>query len=640
MIAPSMIVAPMIVATAGHVDHGKTSLVRRLTGVDTDRLPEEKRRGLTIDLGFAYANLPDGTRIGFVDVPGHERFLRTMLAGVMGIDSALLVVAADDGPMPQTREHLAILGLIGVAELSVAVSKIDRVSPTRVAEVAEAMRELAATHGFARVPILPVSSESGEGFPDLQAHLAARARTRVARRTGVGFRLAVDRCFTLPGAGTIVTGTVAAGRAQVGDLLLLTPRGTQLRVRSIHAQDRDSDEARAGERCALAIAGARLDRAQVQRGDWIVTPDLHAPTRRFDAHVRPWGDAMLRPGLPVHVHLGTADIGGRLTLLSDAIAAEGGFVRIALDREAAVLHGDRVVIRDHAARRTLAGGRVVDPFPPVRHVARASRMPVLRALDEPDPTAALRALLGVEGSVYLQGFARARNLDPAGLHIGEARRIGRPGAAVLVSDPAYDTLGCTTLDALAEWHRREPASGGPNKAALVQVLSARADRPVIEAVIADLVASGGVLREGATLRLAGHAPRLSEQDEALWSRVEPALVQSGLRPPRVRELAARFDCAPEEMERSLMRFETFGFVLRVAPNRFFPPETIGRLAAVAGELAAASDEGGFAAGQFAVETGIGRNLAIQVLEFLDRIGVTRRVGELRHVVRSVDDALG
>lgn len=371
-----------------------------------------------------------------------------------------------------------------------------------------------------------------------------------------------------------------------------------------------------------------------------MTPDLHAPTQRLDAHLRPWGDAALRPGLPVHVHLGTADIGGRLALLSDTVGTDGGFVRIVLDREAAVLHGDRVVIRDHAARRTLAGGRVVDPFPPLHHVPRAMRLPVLRALDETVPSAALRALLDVEGCVHLQGFARARNLDPAGLDPGAARQIGRPGDVVLVSDQTHDALRRVTLDALAEWHRREPASGGPGKAALVQSLKARADRSVVEAVIADLVASGAVLRAGATLRLAGHAPHLAEQDEILWSRVAPILAQSGLRPPRVRELAALFDRAPDEMERSLMRFEAFGRLLRVAPNRFFPPETIARLAAIAETLTAAADEGGFAAGQFAGETGIGRNLTIQVLEFLDRIGVTRRVGELRHVVRSVDDALG
>ncbi len=597
-----MIVAPMIVATAGHVDHGKTSLVRRLTGVDTDRLPEEKRRGLTIDLGFAYARLPDGTEIGFVDVPGHERFLRNMLAGVMAIDSALLVVAADDGPMPQTREHLAILDLIGVAQLSVAVSKTDRVTPARVAEVSDAMRALAADSGFHGISVIPVSSETGDGIAVLQAHLAVLACKRVVRPVGAGFRLAVDRCFTLPGAGTIVTGTVAAGDARVGDLLLLTPRGTQVRVRSIHAQDRDSAEARAGDRCALAISGARLDRAQVRRGDWIVTPDLHAPTQRLDAHVRPWGDAALRPGLPVHVHLGTADIGGRLTLLSDAIGAEGGFVRIVLDRPAAVLHGDRVVIRDHAARRTLAGGRVVDPFPPVRHVPRATRLPVLRALDEPDPTAASRALLDVEGCVDLWGFARSRNLDPASLDVGGARRIGRVGCVVLVSDPTYDDLRRATLEALEAWHRRDPASGGPGKAALLQGLRARADRSVVEAVIADLVASGEVLRAGAALRLAGHAPRLAEEDEALWARVAPVLAESGLRPPRVRELAALFDRAPDEMEKDLIRFEAFGRLLRVAPNRFFPPETIARLAAIAGRLATAAEEGGFAAGQFATET--------------------------------------
>lgn len=629
----------MIVATAGHVDHGKTSLVRRLTGVDTDRLPEEKRRGLTIDLGFAYAMLADGTAIGFVDVPGHERFLRNMLAGVLALDCALLIVAADDGPMPQTHEHLAILSLTGVPSVTAVVTKIDRVSDARTSSVTESVRDLLARNDFPGARVLAVSSETGAGLAALSDHLAALARTRVPPEAGAGFRMAVDRCFTLAGAGTVVTGTVAAGQVRVGDLMVLTPRGTQVRVRSIHVHDGEAEEARRGDRCALAIAGARLDRAKVGRGDWVVAPALHAPTTRLDALLRLDGEAMPRAGLPVHVHLGTGDVIGRVTPLSDLAASDGGFARIVLDTPVAALHGDRIVLRDHAARHTLAGGRVIDPAPSTRRRRLADRLALLQALSLPDDSAALHALLDAEGCVDLASFSRTRNVDPGTPDRGTGHVVGRPGDAVLVSEVMHATLRRAVLDALDEWHHRNPTLTGLGKATLLGHLRMHADAPVLDAVIAGLIAEGNVARDKTALRLPSHVARLDEADAALWTRVETLLTNAGLRSLRTRELADQLGRAPEETEQMLVRFEAFGNLLRVARNRFFVIETVQTLARIAGTLAAEA-ESGFPASDFAARTGVGRNLAVQILEFLDRTGTTRRVGELRHVVRSLDEALG
>ncbi|HJU20195.1 MAG TPA: selenocysteine-specific translation elongation factor, partial [Stellaceae bacterium] len=373
----------MILATAGHIDHGKTALVHALTGIDADRLPEEKRRGMTIDLGFAYARLPDGGEIGFVDVPGHERFLPNMLAGVLGIDRVLLVVAADDGPRPQTLEHLDILDLIGVDEITGIVSKVDRVPPERAAAVAAELRALLARAGFSDSPVLSVSSRTGEGIPALVGHLEERARAAAQSRAQAGapglFRMPIDRAFTLSGIGLVMTGTIAAGRVAVGDHLVLSPRGVALRVRGLHAGNRPVTQAARGERCAVNIAGSIPEGAAPQRGDWLLAGGLHAPTGRLDLWLRAsrLASAPLQDGVPVHLHLGTEDVVGRLAILgarasrpqddsqgrrSQAIApGESGFVQLDLDRPIGALWGDRAVLRDHAARRTLAGGQVVDP---------------------------------------------------------------------------------------------------------------------------------------------------------------------------------------------------------------------------------------------------------------------------------------
>jgi selenocysteine-specific elongation factor len=622
----------MIVALAGHVDHGKTALVRALTGIDPDRLPDEKARGMTIDLGFAHTVLPDGQTVGFVDVPGHERFLTNMLAGVLSIDSTLLVVAADDGPMPQTHEHLAVLALTGVTDIAVAITKIDRVDAARVAEVAAEVRGLLARAGYADPDIMPVSAITGSGMDALRGWLAAKAANWRRRSASGGFRLAIDRGFLVPGTGLVVTGTVTSGQVSVGDRLLLSPSRLGARVRGIQVHHADAPVASAGDRCALAISGARIEKATVRRGDWLVAPGLHAPTMRLDALVRSVEGRAVKHASPVHVHLGAASIPARVLVGAD------GFVHLTLQRETAALFGDRIILRDDATGRVVAGGHVVDPFPPSRRVAKDRRAASLAAMASPDAQQALDALLRVEGWVDLARFGLARNLD--GLDgLSGGIRIGRASEPIVVSAETKDALGAAMIAALAVWHEKNPALPGPGKAALLGSLRAW-PAAVAEAELLERIGRGEISQTGAVYHLSGHRARLAPADEAAWKRIEPAIAADKLRPPRVREVAELLAMPPEETESLLVRLERFGRLVRVAPNRFFQRDGVVALGEIAAALAGESEDGTFTARSFNERSGIGRNLTIQVLEYLDKAGVTRRAGEFRHIVRSVADVMG
>ena len=464
----------MILATAGHIDHGKTALIRALTGVDADRLPEEKRRGLTIDLGFAYATLPDGAELGFVDVPGHERFLSNMLAGVLSIDRVLLVVAADDGPRPQTLEHLDILELIGIDEITGVVTKIDRVDRGRIDAVAAETGALLVAAGFAQPAIFPVSSRTGEGIAALAGHLQksahAAARNRVAACASGLFRMPIDRAFTLPGIGLVVTGTITAGRVVPGDRLLLSPQGTPVRVRGLHGHNRPIETAAAGERCAINLAGSFPEGGEPRRGDWILAAERHAPTTRLDLSLRVsrYAEAPLRDGLPVHLHLGTTDTVGRAAVLGSREIAPGerGFVQLDLEHPVGALCGDRAVLRDHAARRTLAGG------PRRRSVCTAPRAPATGAArgargarrDRPGASAGSAARggrCGRSGAIRLGaqlGAERTRPADRSG-RISACRTGARAGCGDLGAvgrAGRQDRRHCSSPGI-----RRSPTSWGP-----------------------------------------------------------------------------------------------------------------------------------------------------------------------------------
>ncbi len=639
----------MIIATAGHIDHGKTRLVRALTGVDTDRLPEEKQRGLTIDLGFAYHELPDGQRLGFIDVPGHERFIRNMLAGVTSIDFALLVVAVDDGPMPQTEEHLAILDLLGVDRGAVALSKTDRVDAERVEEVSAEVRTMLAATALSEVPFFPVSAETGEGIAALGEHLEATAQTVAARAQSGSFRLAIDRCFTVAGAGLVVTGTVFSGHANTGDQLILSPQGIAVRVRGIHAQNRSATTGVAGERVALNLAGAELDKSNVHRGDWILSAAAHAPTRKLDADIRVLSSEAraLTHWSPVHVHLGAVDVTGRIAVLEQRSIQPGetALAQLVLDREIGAVHGDRVVLRDQAAQRTIAGGRVIDTFPPARGRARPERLAALRIMQNAAPAEALPALLdAAPNGLKLQPVQQAWNLTP-----GEARElfaasslvdIGAGIEAVGLSTGNWEQLLRLTLEMLERWHHQHPERVGPSALELRRAFPRSIPAPVFAAATDALRAKDALSQRGTFLFLPSHQAQPTEQEATLWRRIEPIMESAGLRAPRVREIAEELKLDLKALESFLNRAQQLGLVVRVTDNRSFLPETVLTLAEIAEDLAAEASEDLFDARAYRDRSGVGRNLTIEVLEYFDRVGFTRRSQEGRRILRPAIEVFG
>ena len=635
----------MIVATAGHVDHGKTSLVRVLTGIDTDRLPEEKRRNLTIDLGFAYMPLADGRVLGFVDVPGHERFIRNMLCGVAAIDYALLVVAADDGVMPQTREHLAILDLLGVAEGAVALTKIDRVEPDRVEEVAEEIDLYLDETRLAGAPCFPLSSVAGDGVDALKAHLEAKAGEIRRRAAGGHFRLAVDRAFTVVGAGLVVTGTAFSGSAGVGNQLLLAPRRVPVRVRGIHAQDRKAERGRAGERLALNIVGQSLGKDDVARGDWVVEEEAHLPVRRIDASIRILADET-RPvahWTPVHLHLAASDVTGRLALLEARSLAPGesGLAQLVLDRPIGAMHGDCFVLRDQSATRTIGGGTVVDILPPARGRARPARLAYLKAVAEPDASAALQAAIDTaEHAVDLGKFARARNLTEAAREeIFAAAEMVRLGEAAL-SRPRWERLKASVDEALAGWHASHDDAVGPTETNLRSAMEPRIPVDLLKRAIPELEREGVLVREGARVRLPDHRPSISAADETLWRDLKSLLEDGGTRPPLVSELAEKTGMDQRRIAAFLGSAAKLGLVVGATKNRYYLP---GALRSLADSLEAAAEDsadGAVTAASFRDKAGIGRNLAIEVLEYFDKLRFTRRHGNERKILRPAEQVFG
>ncbi|MFN0182723.1 MAG: selenocysteine-specific translation elongation factor [Aquabacterium sp.] len=638
----------MIVATAGHVDHGKTRLVRALTGMDTDRLPEERQRGMTIDLGFAHADAGVAGRIGFIDVPGHVRFVRNMLAGVAGIDHALLVVAADDGPMPQTREHLAILGLLGVPGCSVVLTKTDRVAPARCAQVLAELAGLLDAGPYRGAPMFPVAlagtagDAASPGVAALQAHLHA-LQSRLAPQQASGhFRLAVDRSFTSSGAGRVVTGTVLSGRVAVGDPVVLSPHGIALRVRALQVHDQASDQAMAGQRCALNLAGNNLKRAEPARGDWVVAPPAHAPTDRFDARIQllPAAPQPLGTRQALQLHIGAACVPARVAMLSGTAIEPGrvGDVQLVLAAPAAALRGDRFILRDPTQAATLAGGWVLDPFAPARGRATPARARLRQAWAEPSPAQALAALLAAQPhGLSWPRFTQACNLrddEAAAVAQGlDLQTLPGDGGPWVVAGRHWQALGDRVVDALARWHADQPGSLGLAEPALTRQLGGHAVQHLMRPLLTQLVQRGLIARDGLTHRLPGHQPALTGTDQALLQRVTDLLRPAGLRPPIVGELVSALGIDPALLGTFLQRMAAHGHLVRVAPNRCYLPQGAADLADLARQLAQASPDAAFDAAAYRDHTGIGRNLTVQVLEFLDREGLTRFDGQRRRMLR-------
>lgn len=640
----------MIVGTAGHVDHGKTALIHSLTGISTDRLSEEQARGLTIEAGYAYPEMSDDFELGFIDVPGHEKFIHNMLSGVAGIDTMLLVVAADDGVMPQTREHMQILRLLGIDRGVVALTKCDLVEPPRILEVHEEIQALLAGSPLEASQIFEVSSRTGEGIAALKDELWKRAQASDAEVAQGNFRMAVDRAFTKTGSGLVVTGTVVAGEISVGDSVRLFPSNHDARVRGLRRQGRVAEHARQGDRLALNLAGPGIDREMVQRGDWVVAQALPTPSlTRVDIALEILDDAPpLSHWSGVHLHLGASHVTGRIALLEgqQLLPGQRMLAQMILESPLHACLGDRVIVRDHGAQHTIGGAIVLDGTPPRRGQRSTSRLQWLEScrqavmgssagmsLDEP-----LRMALKLRSDgpdVY--GLARNFNRTPASL----AREFEALGAWVIsagqemraFSPEALESLRVRILEVVTENHEREPAMLGTERERLRRQVMPGLPSALFRQIVQPLMTTGMLKQHGPFLSLPEHQAALSDEDEALWQQIQPHLAATPFDPPRVRDLVGLTTIDEARVRQVLTSAARLGRVYHVRRDHFFLAQCVFDMADMIQQLETA--QGAAHVASFRDRLGIGRKLAVMILEFFDRIGYTRRVRD-DHVVRRAD----
>lgn len=633
----------MIIGTAGHIDHGKSSLVRVLTGVDTNRLKEEKTRGISIDLGFAYLSTNDGAVLGFVDVPGHERFIRNMLAGATGIDFVLLVVAADDGIMPQTIEHLAIADLLGIERGIVALSKVDLVATSRCEQVALDIHERLSGTCLAGAEIHPISTVTGRGIDGLREKLVAANCAFTAPGADGLFRLAVDRSFTMTGVGTVVTGTVLSGTVEVGAQVRVSPSGLFARVRSIHAQNQPVKRGQAGERCALNLTGDAISKSAIRRGDAVLDPQLHAPTDRVDAEFRVLSNETqaIAHWTPVRLYHAAEEIEARVVLLRSEPIRPGDTapIQLVLSRPTAAAVGDRYVLRDTSGLRTIGGGRFLDLRAPARRRRTRERLAQLHAFAFTDTARSLAVLLECPPYyVDLNQFARDRalSMQTVGEIAGQLSTVRVRGikSTYVFLEGSWLGLKRNLLTVMEAFHVANPDKPGVDAQRLRMLLERKLPIDVLCDALNEFVREGDIRVEAGSVRLRNHCATLGEEDELIWSKIAPLLADADrFRPPRGRDIALLLKLPETGIRGVLKSLSRRGDVVEIAPDHFFLRGALVEMIEIADELAGHAANGEFTAAEFRDRINTGRKVAIQVLEFLDRHGVSRRRGDLRRVDR-------
>lgn len=625
----------LILGTAGHIDHGKTTLIRALTGIDTDRLAEEKRRGITIDLGFAELPLEEHVRYGVVDVPGHEGFVRNMLAGATGMDVVLLAVAADEGVMPQTREHLAIVELLGVRDGLVAVTKTDLVEPAWLELVTDELREQLAGTVFADAPIIPVSARTGQGLDALRDALIRAADRARPRPSDDLFRLPVDRAFTVRGTGTVVTGTVWSGHVAPADSLTLLPSGLDVRVRDVQVHSRPAGAAAAGERAALALAG--IDHDQVGRGDVLVDGAPWRPHSMLTCRLRliPGTDWSLRTRQRVRIHLGTAEAMARVVLFDAGPLAAGqeAWAQLRLESPLVARAGDRFVIRSYSPVTTIGGGTVVEPHPPKRRRLEPETRRALTAIAGDDVDAGLVALAGLAAWLGTERAALPLALPhpPAQVQAALERLDGdgvfAVGERVYHAGIAHEARD-RVLAAIHAYHSENPLQPGAPRAAVRRALPAHAPPELAEWAVTSLVDESVAIAQQDVLAEPGFEPSPTMEQRKAMEEIVALVEGGGLAPPGLAELPEALSRRPDFVE-LLGLLEREGRVVRLTPELCFAPAILTDAECrIRDGLAGRS---GLGPSDFRDLLPVSRKYLIPILEHMDRVGVTRRAGELRGV---------
>ncbi|MCS6924994.1 MAG: selenocysteine-specific translation elongation factor [Candidatus Binatia bacterium] len=631
---------PHVIGTAGHIDHGKTSLVKALTGQDTDRLKEEKERGISIDLGFAYLDLPNGERAGIVDVPGHERFIRNMLAGAHGIDLVLFTVAADDGVMPQTEEHLDFLHLLGVTKGIFVITKVDLVDPARIAEVQEEIEILTLDTALEGAPIIPVSTVTGVGLDRLRREIAAQLSSYERPSLPGYFRLPVDRAFVMKGHGIVVTGTAIAGTIAVGDTVRILPGGEETRIRSLQVHGQPVSQVKWGQRVAMNLAG--VEKSDIARGHVVCHPKLTLTTNRFDAlvEIRPGARREVDNHERVRVHLGTAEVIGKLIILDgrDTLPPRStAFCQLLLEEPVVALRGDRFILRNQTAQGTLGGGVVILPFAQRHRRSELGISERLAALQTADLRHACRLYLQSQSAfaVSLEELYQGVNgreeeviavlaQDPEILPFPDAHR---PEAYSVANK--WQRLTTEVGNILAAFHHSAPLARGMEMESLRSQLSFALSAKVFRAVVERLVAAGVAVREESLLRLPTHTVTLSADEQGAAARLERVLQEGGCAPPDLKELEEKLHLPRKNLLDLLHVLEARGAVVKVATDLYLSSEAIQRAKTTLLDHLAAHGE--ISAAGFRDVLGISRKTAIPLLEYFDRTGLTVRVGDVRRL---------
>ena len=620
-----------VVGTAGHVDHGKSTLVKALTGIDPDRLREERERAMTIDLGFAWLTLPSGREVSVIDVPGHERFIKNMLAGVGGIDAALLIVAADEGPMPQTAEHLAILDLLGIDRGLVVLTKRDAVDDDWLDLIREEVRERLAGTTLAGAPIVACSALTGEGLDELGASLDRVLDGTPARAAGGAPRLPIDRVFTISGFGTVVTGTLSDGTLTIGQEVEIVPSGKRGRIRGLQSHRAKTAEAQPGSRVAVNLAGLAVD--ELRRGDLLTVPGAMRPTDRLDVRLSLTADAPveLEQNDEVDFFLGADEVPARATLLDAERLrpGEGGWVQLRLARPIAARKGDRFIVRRPSPSITIGGGAIVDAHPRRHKRFQPATLAGLATLERGTPAELVLQALA-DGPVDRKGLGVRANLDADGLRAGldellaDGRALmlsGDPAtprpADVFVSAPVWATMRGRMRDILAAYHTQFPLRGGMSKEEFKSRLGL-APRPY-EAAVGTALREGLIAEGGPTFRLPEHRIAFAPAQQRIVDRFLAALAAQPYAPPAPAELEV-----PPDVLAALV--ET-GAVVRVDEGVVFDPAAYDEL--IAATLRIIDEEGAVTVARFRDRFGSSRKYALAVLEHFDQIRLTRRVGDER-----------
>lgn len=615
----------VIAGTAGHIDHGKTALVRALTGIDTDRLEEEKRRGISIDIGFAHLDLAPDVRVGFVDVPGHERFVKNMLAGVSGIDLALLVIAADESIKPQTREHFDICRLLGLRKGLVAITKADLVDDDILDLVRMEVEEFVKGSFLEGAPVVVTSAETGAGLDELRARLAELARDVQAKDASRPFRLPVDRAFSIRGFGTVLTGTLVAGSVAREDEVELHPGGRRLRVRGVQVHNEPAERAYAGQRTALNVAG--IEASEVERGMVLAAPGLFRAVDRIDCRLDLLASAKpLKQRTPVHFHIGTAEVEAEVRLLDAARLAPGGsgYVRAALRDPVLALPGDRFILRMFSPVMTIGGGVVLDTRPP--RVDPAERLAVLER-----GSVAERVELLVREAPYGMGFAEL--IARTGLPAAELEPLAalRQPQTWFIDAGRLRTLSARVRETLGEFHRGNPLAPGMPKEALRAAVMPEPPKGApyeAPAFVLDALLGNDVVADGETVRLATHRVVLKQEEERAAEEIERVIYEAGLTAPAIADALARSGIGTARARAVLQMLLKKGTLVRVAEDlvvhRAAIDALVERLSALKGRR--------ISVGEFKDFAGVSRKYAIPLLEYLDRSRVTRREGDLRVVL--------